>query len=68
VGGFSTRGQHALISLVWVVLLAASCQPAKMARAWCIAGLAIGKCGRGGRQKVAGRIKRPFGYTGLSLS
>jgi len=53
-----------LSKAIRLVLLAARCQPAKMARAWCIAGLAIGKCGRGGRQKVAGRTKRPFGYIG----
>jgi len=51
---------------VYLVLLAANCQTAKLARAWCIAGLAIGTCENGGWQMVAASVKRQSGYVRAS--
>ena len=46
---------------------AVRCQSAEMARAWCIARVAIGTSEKGGWQRVAGP-KRPLSYVGRSLS
>ena len=59
------------VSSTYVIALgteAVRCQRAKTASAWCRARLAIGKCERGGWQRVARRIKRPFGYVTSAYS
>ena len=48
--------RSARVDVFLVVLGAVRCQSAKTARAWCIAGLAIGECGRGGWQKWQGTL------------
>ena len=48
-------------------LRAVRCQPAKTARAWCVAKVAIGTSEKGGWQRVAGP-KRLLSYVGRSVA
>jgi len=55
-----------VLSVTKLGLGAVRCQPAKMARAWCIARVVIGTSEKGGWQRVAGPKRLP-GYVGRSV-